>query len=49
MQKIMIGRACSEDGARRGVYRDLVVDLRERDHWEDPGIDGRIILPCIFR
>ena len=24
-------------------------NLRERDHWGDPGIDGRIILRCIFR
>jgi hypothetical protein len=23
--------------------------LRERDHWEDPGVDGRIILRWIFR
>jgi hypothetical protein len=23
--------------------------LRERDHWEDPGVDGRIILRIIFR
>jgi len=23
--------------------------LRERDHLEDPDIDGRIILRCIFR
>jgi len=21
----------------------------ERDHWEDPGVDGRVILRCIFR
>jgi hypothetical protein len=23
--------------------------LRERDHWRDPGVDGRIILRGIFR
>jgi hypothetical protein len=28
----------------RGVYRVLVVKPEERDHWRDPGIDGRIIL-----
>jgi hypothetical protein len=25
------------------------VSLRERDHWEDPGVNGRIILGWIFR
>jgi hypothetical protein len=25
------------------------VNLRERDHWGDPGVDGRIILRWIFR
>jgi hypothetical protein len=24
-------------------------NLRERDHWEDPGVDGRIKLRRIFR
>jgi hypothetical protein len=24
-------------------------NLRERDHWGDPGVDGRIILGMIFR
>jgi len=23
--------------------------MRERDHLEDPGVDGRIIIRCIFR
>jgi hypothetical protein len=25
------------------------VNLRERDHWGEPGVDGRIILGWIFR
>jgi len=24
-------------------------NMRERDHWGDPGVDGRIILRWIFR
>jgi hypothetical protein len=36
-------------GERRGVYRLLVGNLRERDHLEDPGIDGRIILRWTYR
>jgi len=33
---------------RRGVYRALVGNLRERDHLGDPGIDRRIILRSVF-
>jgi len=30
------------------VYRVLVGNLREIDHWGDPGANGRIILRWIF-
>ena len=36
-------------GVRRGAYRVLLGNLRERDHLGDPGVDGRIILRWIFR
>jgi len=36
-------------GERRGTYRVLVGKPERRDHLEDPGIDGRIILRWIFR
>jgi len=35
-------------GERRVVY-GVWVNLMERDHLEDPNIDGRIILRWIFR
>jgi hypothetical protein len=36
-------------GEGRGVHRVLVGNLKERDHWGDPDINGRIILRWIFR
>jgi len=36
-------------GERRGVYRVLVGNLRERSHLDNQGLDGRIILRWIFR
>jgi hypothetical protein len=33
----------------RGVYRFWWENLRERDDWGDPGLDGRRILRLIFR
>jgi len=35
-------------GEGRGVYRVLVGKQRERHHWGDPGVDGRIILGWMF-
>jgi hypothetical protein len=39
----------SHMGERRGVYRVLVGNLRERVSLEDPVVDRRIILRWIFR
>jgi len=36
-------------GERRGIYRVLVGNLRERDNLRDPSLDGRLILRWIFR
>ena len=39
--------ACMEGG--RGVHKVLVGNLRERDHWGDQDVNGRIILRWILR
>jgi len=44
-----MGGACSAYGERRGVHRVLVGNQRERDHWGDPNVDGRIILRWTYR
>ena len=36
-------------GEDRGVHRCWWGSLRERGHWEDQEVDGRIILRWIFR
>jgi len=43
-----MGGACRTYGEERFV-QDFVGETRERDHSEDPGEDGRIILRWIFR
>ena len=35
--------------ARRGAYRILMGKTKGKDHFENPSVDGRIILRCIFR
>jgi hypothetical protein len=45
-----MGGACSTFGGRSETYRGFRWEnLRERDHLEEPGVDGRIILRWIFR
>jgi hypothetical protein len=36
-------------GKGRGAYRNLVGRTEGRNHLEDPGVDGRIILKWIFK
>jgi len=36
-------------GERRGIKGFGGGNLRERDHLEDPGVDGRIIFRWIFK
>src|SRR5215469_12228613 len=44
------GRGVSRVRGRREVYIGFWWgNLRERDHWGDPDVDGRIILRWIFR
>jgi len=45
-----MGGACSTYwGEERGIHGFDGENLGERDHLEDPGVDGEIILRWIFR
>jgi len=33
----------------RGAYRVLLGSLKKRDHLEDPGVGGKIVLKWIFK
>jgi hypothetical protein len=44
-----MGGKCSTCGEGRGVAVLWWGNLRERDNLGNPGVDGRIILRCIFR
>jgi hypothetical protein len=45
-----MGWVCSADGEEREACIGFWWgNLRERDHWRDPGVNGRIILGWIFR
>jgi hypothetical protein len=50
MEKNEMGWACSADGGEeRCVQGFWWENLRERYHWGDSNVDGRIILRWIFR
>ena len=45
-----MGGACGTYGGRKRCVQGFGWgNLRERDHWGDQGVDGRIILRWIFR
>ena len=44
MKDDVMGGACGMYGGRRRVYTLWFGNLREADHLEDLGVDGRIIL-----
>jgi len=44
-----MGGACSAYGGKKRVYRSLAGNMRERDHLEDPGLDGSLILRWILK
>jgi len=44
-----MGWTCGAYGVMRGVHRVWWGNLRKRNDLGDPGIDGRVILRCIFR
>jgi len=44
-----MGGACSAYGKREAYTGFWWENLRERDHLGDPGVDGKVILKCIFR
>jgi hypothetical protein len=44
-----MGEACGMHWGSSDLDNVLVEKLMERDHVEDPGVDGRIILRWIFR
>jgi hypothetical protein len=49
IKKNEMGGTCSTYGDRTGAYMVWWGNLRKRDHLEDQGLDGRIILKWILK
>jgi len=47
-RRIRLAEHVARIGGRIGAFRVLVGNVGERDHLEDPGIGGRIILKLMF-
>jgi hypothetical protein len=45
----VMGGACGMYGGRRRVYTFRFGNLREADHFEELGVDGRMILKLILK
>jgi hypothetical protein len=43
-----MGGACSANGEKKDAYWILVGNRKERDHWKDLDVGGRIILRWIL-
>jgi hypothetical protein len=44
-----MGRTCGTNWEKRNAYRDLMGNLKKRDHLEDLVVDGMMTLKQIFK
>jgi hypothetical protein len=42
-----MGGANSTHGEYEHAYTILIKNLKRKGHWEDPHVDGRVILRCM--
>jgi hypothetical protein len=44
-----MGRVCSRNGRDENAYKIWVGNLKGKDHSEELGVDGKIVIEWIFR